>query len=32
MAESLMSEAISGPTYQVHRLQRVPFDKLPREG
>ena len=31
MAESLMSEAISGPTYQVHQLQRVPFDKLLRE-
>ena len=28
MAESLMSEAISGPTDQVHQLQRVPFDKL----
>ena len=31
MAESLMSEAISGPTYQVHQLQRVSFDKLLRE-
>ena len=31
MAQSLMSEAISGPTYQVHQLQRVPFDKLLRE-
>ena len=31
MAESLMSEAISGPTHQVHQLQRVPFDNLLRE-
>ena len=31
MAESLMSEAISGPTRQVHQLRRVPFDKLLRE-
>ena len=31
MAESLMSEAISGPTRQVHQLRRVSFDKLLRE-
>ena len=31
MAESLMSEAISGPTRQVHYLRRVSFDKLLRE-